>query len=155
MSNNITKIPSPIHTITRPVPIYIVISKCVSHYLGQTDSLVFRVVVVDVGLVESDAFNPRQSDLDVLTDVIDVFQTTEAVISAIRVHSHLCWMMDTGFCRYPVSNKTKEFHRKGKPNHLQSIPIISNRLSVGSEISNIGTHFHEPFHIWKHRISIS
>jgi hypothetical protein len=92
-----TKIPDRIHIVTRPSPDQLFIMKRVYHHIiRDNNSLVFGVVVVDVELAESDAFKMRESDLEVSTDISDVFRAREAAMSAIRRSSSLrlnkkCW----------------------------------------------------------------
>jgi hypothetical protein len=54
---------------------------------------VFGILVVDDEFVESDTFKPRESDLEVSTDLTDVFRAREAACQQSKAHPHLGWIM--------------------------------------------------------------
>lgn len=127
VSNNMSKIPSPIHTITRPSPAHLFVGKNVSHKFGQNDFLEFGIAIMDIELVEFDAFKPRESDLDVSTDVTDVFHSRGVAMSAIRCSLSL--RLDDQYWTLGVINllvRTKKSHRSAKKaTYLPIITIIS------------------------------
>lgn len=143
-SNNITKIPSRIHTVTRPAPAQLLVFKRIKyHILRNDDVLVFGVFVADGEFAKSNAFKLRKGDLEVPTDFTDVFRAREVAMSAISTFS------------LRLDFESPQFPARERRNYLHRITIASYGLSVGDKIPNTSPHFLELLHIWKHWISVS
>lgn len=85
VSNNITKIPICIYTVTRPPPALLFVIKSISHHiLRNYDFLMVGNLVLDGEFPEFDAFKPRESGLEVSTDFTDIFRARVAAMSATR-----------------------------------------------------------------------